>query len=186
MAPPGAPLPGHSARRAHLTPTPRRARLLTVLGRPAYRFDGLTVFADTGERLGAVGPAAAAAIASRFTGLPPAAVEYVRINRSGPTWSSGRPRWAACSRSSDSCSVSRSSGGGARAAMLFPAPGLGRGPRTSAGCAGTSGIGFWIGCGRIRRALGWAWSGRPVRAGASREAATPRRRRGRDAQPSRP
>ena len=78
--------PAAAARRAHLTPTPRRARLLTVLGRPAYRFDGVTVFADTGERLGAVGPAAAAAIASRFTGLPPAAVEYVRTLDEPDQW----------------------------------------------------------------------------------------------------
>ena len=68
--------PAAAARRAYLSPTPRRASLLTVMDRPAYRFDGVTVFADTGERLGEVGPAAAAAVASRFTGRPPAAVEY--------------------------------------------------------------------------------------------------------------
>ena len=70
--------PAAAARSAHLSPSPRRALLLTVLDRPAYRFDGVTVFADSGERLGEVGPAAAAAIASRFTGLPLDAVEYVR------------------------------------------------------------------------------------------------------------
>ena len=68
--------PAAAARRARLSPTPRRASLLTVMDRPAYRFDGVTVFADTGERLGEVGPAAAAAVASRFTGRPPDAVEY--------------------------------------------------------------------------------------------------------------
>ena len=37
---------------------------------------GVTVFADTGERLDEVGPAAAAAIASRFSGASVDAVEY--------------------------------------------------------------------------------------------------------------
>ena len=68
--------PASAARRAHLSPTPQRASLLTVMERPAYRFDGVTVFADTGERLDEVGPTAAAAVASRFTGRPPRAVEY--------------------------------------------------------------------------------------------------------------
>ena len=69
--------PAAAARRAYLTPAPRSASLLMVMDRPAYRFDGVTVFADTGERLGEVGPVAAAAVASRFTGQPPGAVEYV-------------------------------------------------------------------------------------------------------------
>ena len=69
--------PAAAAGRAHLSPTPRSALLLTVLDRPAYRFDGVTVFADTGERLDAVGPTAATAVASRFTGRPREAVEYV-------------------------------------------------------------------------------------------------------------
>ncbi|MYD86280.1 MAG: hypothetical protein F4137_03530 [Acidobacteria bacterium] len=68
--------PAAAARQAYLSPTPQRASLLTVMDRPAYRFDGVTVFADTGERLGEVGPTAAAAVASRFTGRPPGAVEY--------------------------------------------------------------------------------------------------------------
>ena len=68
--------PAAAAGRAHLSPTPRSALLLTVLDRPAYRFDGVTVFADTGERLDAVGPTAATAVASRFTGRSRDAVEY--------------------------------------------------------------------------------------------------------------
>ena len=78
--------PAAAARRAHLSPTPRRALLLTVLDRPAYRFDGVTVFADTGERLGEIGPEAAAAVASRFSGLPPAAVEHVRTLHEPDQW----------------------------------------------------------------------------------------------------
>ena len=54
--------------------------------RPAYRFDGVTVFADTGERLGEVGPEAAAAVASRFTGLPLHAVEHVRVLEEPDQW----------------------------------------------------------------------------------------------------
>ena len=69
--------PAAAARRAYLSPTPRRAVLLTVMDRPAYRLDGVTVFADTGERLAEVGPTAAAAVASRFTRRPLDAVEYV-------------------------------------------------------------------------------------------------------------
>ena len=68
--------PAAAARRADLSPAPRSAALLTVMGRPAYRFDGVTVFADTGERLDEVGPTAAAVVASRFTGRPRDAVEY--------------------------------------------------------------------------------------------------------------
>ena len=68
--------PAAAARRAYLSPTPRSALLLTVMGRPAYRFDGVTVFADTGERLAAVNSTAAAAVASQFSGRPREAVEY--------------------------------------------------------------------------------------------------------------
>ena len=68
--------PAAAARRAYLSPAPREATLLTVMDRPAYRFDGVTVFADTGERLDEVGPTAAAAISSRFSGAPADAVQY--------------------------------------------------------------------------------------------------------------
>ena len=68
--------PAAAARRAYLSPAPREATLLTVMDRPAYRFDGVTVFADTGERLEEVTPTAAAAISSRFSGAPADAVQY--------------------------------------------------------------------------------------------------------------
>ena len=58
---------------------PARATLLTVLGRPAYRFDGVTVFADTGERLAPIGSAAAKTAALRFLGEPASAVTYDRL-----------------------------------------------------------------------------------------------------------
>ena len=78
--------PAAAARRAQLSPTPRRALLLTVLDRPAYRFDGVTVFADTGERMGRVGPAEAGRIASRFAGLPLDAVEHVHTLDEPDQW----------------------------------------------------------------------------------------------------
>ena len=78
--------PAVAARRAYLPPTPRSASLLTVMDRPAYRFDGVTVFADTGEFLAEVGPAAAAAVASRFTGRSLEAVEYAGMLTEPDQW----------------------------------------------------------------------------------------------------
>ena len=52
---------------------PPRATLVSVMGRPAYRFGGrtpVTVFADTGETLAPVAVAQARTIASRFLGIP--------------------------------------------------------------------------------------------------------------------
>ena len=47
--------PAQAVRRARLPPPAGRAVLSMVTGRPACRFDGVTVFADTGEALGDVG-----------------------------------------------------------------------------------------------------------------------------------
>ena len=47
--------PAEAAAGAGIRAAPGRAALLTVLGRPAYRFDGATVFGDTGRLLGPVG-----------------------------------------------------------------------------------------------------------------------------------
>ena len=62
--------PAQAVRRARLPPPADRAVLSMVTGRPAYRFDGVIVFADTGEALGDVGVPGARAVAARFTGLP--------------------------------------------------------------------------------------------------------------------
>ena len=43
--------PAEAAERANLGRMPDRASLLMVMDRPAYRFDGSTVFADTGDIL---------------------------------------------------------------------------------------------------------------------------------------
>ncbi len=68
--------PAEAADRAGVRRWPDRAALLTVMDRPAYRFDGSTVFADTGERLEAVGLSDARTVASRFTGLPEERLRY--------------------------------------------------------------------------------------------------------------
>ena len=68
--------PAEAVDRAGVWRWPGRATLLTVMERPAYRFDGATVFADTGELLGAVGVAEARTIASRFSGRPERELRY--------------------------------------------------------------------------------------------------------------
>ena len=53
--------PAVAAERGRVPQPLARAKLLSVMGRPAYRFDGVTVFADTGDWLSPIGP-------SRFIG----------------------------------------------------------------------------------------------------------------------
>ena len=69
--------PGAAAEAAGLGARPRRAALSTVVGRPAYRFDDATVFADTGEPLRSLGPDAARAVARRYAGAAGDTIEYV-------------------------------------------------------------------------------------------------------------
>jgi len=52
-------------------------QLLTVMERPAYRVDGVTVFADTGELMDEVSTTEARRIASRFVGVPEDRVRHV-------------------------------------------------------------------------------------------------------------
>ena len=70
--------PAAAAARGGVAQPPERARLLVVMGRPAYRFDGATVFADTGERLPPLGPEEAREVARRFTEAPTSAVVHER------------------------------------------------------------------------------------------------------------
>ena len=51
--------------------------MLTVLGRPAYRFGGRTVFADTGEVLAPIDRATAQSLAARFIGVPVSDIEFL-------------------------------------------------------------------------------------------------------------
>ena len=55
---------------------PARVTLRTLLGRPVYRFDEVTLFADTGAPLGPVGPDLARAVAQEFTGAPAEAIGH--------------------------------------------------------------------------------------------------------------
>ena len=78
--------PGAAAAGAGVRAFPRRAALLTVLGRPAYRFDGATVFADDGSRLEPVGVREARAAASRFSGMPAAAIAHAGFVEQPDQW----------------------------------------------------------------------------------------------------
>ncbi len=78
--------PDEAAERGGVRTVPEQATLLRVLGRPAYRFDDVTVFADTGERLAPLGSAAAMTVALRFTGAPAATVRYDRLVMEPDQW----------------------------------------------------------------------------------------------------
>jgi len=69
-----------------------RVSVLTIMGRPAYRFDGSppdTVFADTGELLAPVDTAAALRIASSFVGLPAARFHPIATLDAADQWTLG-------------------------------------------------------------------------------------------------
>jgi uncharacterized iron-regulated membrane protein len=68
--------PGEAAERSGAAG--RRVTLLPVLGRPAYRIDGTTVFADDGAELEPLDRDGARAVAARFVGASEADVEFVR------------------------------------------------------------------------------------------------------------
>ncbi len=78
--------PAAAAERGRVPQPPARAKLLSVMGRPAYRFDGVTVFADTGERLLPLGPDEAREAAWRFTGAPASAVTHDRLVEEPDQW----------------------------------------------------------------------------------------------------
>ena len=65
--------------------------LLSVMGRPAYRFDGdffgaVTVFADDGAVLESLDAEAARGVASRFTGAPGSAIEHAGLVTEPDQW----------------------------------------------------------------------------------------------------
>ena len=78
--------PAAAAERGRVPQPPARAKLLSVMGRPAYRFDSATVFADTGERLPPLGPDGAREVASRFTGAPASAITHDRLVEEPDQW----------------------------------------------------------------------------------------------------
>lgn len=61
--------PAEALTRAGLPSFPARMTLTTVLDRPVYRLGERTIYADTGEQLGEIGPQTATAIAARFAGV---------------------------------------------------------------------------------------------------------------------
>lgn len=69
---------------------PSGIRLVTVMGRPAWRLEtrrgSTTVFADTGELLGRIGPAEARAVASRFTGIAADRIRHERTLERPDQW----------------------------------------------------------------------------------------------------
>jgi uncharacterized iron-regulated membrane protein len=77
--------PAEAARLA-LDESPAEITLLTVLGRPAYRIDGATVFADDGEALAPLDPATARAVAAKFVGAAEDAVTFVHAVERPDQW----------------------------------------------------------------------------------------------------
>jgi hypothetical protein len=72
--------PAAALEKAQFDGVPSRATLLTIMGRPAYRFSSrgsVTLFADTGDLLDQVGEREAMKIASAFTALPETRLHYV-------------------------------------------------------------------------------------------------------------
>ena len=65
---------------------PEHAALLTITGRPAYRFDDVTVFADTGAPFLPAGLNAARMVARRFSGAPGDAIEYEGLVERPDQW----------------------------------------------------------------------------------------------------
>lgn len=69
---------------------PGATTLLTVTGRPAYRFGSgayaTTVFADNGDVLAPLGPEASREVAARFVGVPTEAVRFLRTVTQVDQW----------------------------------------------------------------------------------------------------
>src|SRR5687767_12901018 len=74
-----------AAQRALITDAPRTT-MLTVLGRPAYRFGARTVFADTGETLQPIDGPTARMLAARFIGVPESRIEFMHEVRRPDQW----------------------------------------------------------------------------------------------------
>jgi hypothetical protein len=88
--------PAEALDRADLGTTPGRVTLLTVLGRPAYRFASpagpTTVFADRGDLLEEVDRDDATRIASRFMNLSEHKLQYVELVTRPDQWTIAQGR----------------------------------------------------------------------------------------------
>src|SRR5262245_45468856 len=60
--------------------------LLTVMGRPAYRIDGQTIFADNGETLGEVDQQKALRMAGEYMKVPQGKVRYLELLKQADQW----------------------------------------------------------------------------------------------------
>ena len=78
--------PAAAAEAGGVQAPPAEARLLSVMGRPAYRFDDVTVFADDGERLSPIGADEAREVVRRFTGAPASAIAHERLVEQPDQW----------------------------------------------------------------------------------------------------
>jgi len=81
--------PAQAIRKAESGGPPSSAELLTILNRPAYRFDGITVFADNGELL-EMNSERAAEVARAFVGLPESQVHPVEVLTAVDQWTIGK------------------------------------------------------------------------------------------------
>ena len=87
--------PSEAAGRADLSFGVGRFVLTTIMDRPAYRITSAratTIFADNGELLREVGPAAAMTIGARFMNLPEASLHYERRLTTPDQWTIGLRR----------------------------------------------------------------------------------------------
>src|SRR5437763_498907 len=84
--------PSEAEARARLRGDADRVVLLTVTGRPAYRFsaaESSTIFADTGEPLGVLDAKRSVGIAAAFLGVPRQTLHYSREHREEDQWTIG-------------------------------------------------------------------------------------------------
>jgi len=78
--------PSEALARSGVVEGPAEATLLTILGRPAYRFGPVTLFADTGDRLGNLDRDGTWAVATRFAGVPREQVHLIRVLDEPDQW----------------------------------------------------------------------------------------------------
>ena len=84
--------PSEAAEHAQLSGPAPRVSLLTIMGRPAYRFsfpEIVTVFADTGEVMTPPGPKESVSIASHFLSMPESMLHHDRVLDSPDQWTIG-------------------------------------------------------------------------------------------------
>jgi uncharacterized iron-regulated membrane protein len=88
--------PAQAAERAEFGQAPPRATLVTILGRPAYRFGGnggtTIVYADNGEVADEFTRAQTRDIAARFMRVPVENVEFVGVIEESDQWTLGMSR----------------------------------------------------------------------------------------------